>query len=42
MNEMEHLALHDCVCLWHWLLPKLVQEFPTNIVERHQELFYKG
>ena len=42
MDEAAHVVLHDCVLLWHWLLPKLYQEFPGNVVDRHHELFMKG
>lgn len=42
LDETGHLALHDIVCLWAWLAPKLQNEFPNNICDRHAELFAKG
>ena len=42
LDEAGHLALHDAVCLWVWLRPKLAAEFPGDVVARHEELFMKG
>ena len=36
------MVLHDCVCLWLWLLPRLEKQFPGEVVEKHKELFEKG
>ena len=42
MDEAAHMHLHDIVCLWVWLCPKLASEFPGNVCARHEDLFAKG
>ena len=42
LDEAGHLALHDAVCLWIWLRPRLASEFPGDVCTRHEELFMKG
>ncbi|CAK9107687.1 Uncharacterized protein SCF082_LOCUS50126 [Durusdinium trenchii] len=40
-EDAQHL-LHDVVCLWHWLQPKLKSQFPAPVVEKHHDLFMRG
>ncbi|CAL1125989.1 unnamed protein product [Cladocopium goreaui] len=42
LGEEDQLLLHDCVCLWLWLLPKLENEFPKPVVDKHYQLFLRG
>ena len=42
LSDEQHYLLFDIVCLWVWLLPKLVKNYPSEIVEKHEELFHKG
>lgn len=34
LSEDEHVLLHDICCCWIWLREKLVQSFPTAIVQK--------
>ncbi|CAL1153018.1 unnamed protein product [Cladocopium goreaui] len=42
LSDEQHYLLFDIVCLWLWLLPKLVKNYPSDIVQKHHELFHKG
>jgi hypothetical protein len=42
LDEASHITLHDAVCLWTWLRPKLAAEFPGHVCQRHDDLFLKG
>lgn len=42
LDEDGHTLLHDVCCLWHWLLPKMVGAFPSDVVKRYESLFEKG
>ena len=41
-SEDDHILLHDVCCLWVWLRPKMVAEFPGHVVKRHDDLFAKA
>ena len=32
LDEASHITLHDAVCLWTWLRPKLAAEFPGHVM----------
>lgn len=42
LSEDDHLALFDSCALWLWLLPKMRNKFPSEIIDRHVDLFNKG
>ena len=42
MDEESHVNLHDVVCLWIWLKKKMVDAFPSSVVDKYDSLFHKG
>ncbi|CAK9037631.1 unnamed protein product [Durusdinium trenchii] len=42
LSEDEHIHLHDICCLWVWLRAELEGAFPSNMVDKYTDLFYKG
>ena len=42
LDDDGQLLLHDVVCLWNWMRPKLKSQFPGAVLQRHEELFMRG
>ena len=42
LSEEDHQMLHDVCCFWIWIKPKMMAEFPGEVIARHQDLFDKG
>ena len=41
-QECVPVELHDVVCLWNWLRPKLSAQFPGTVMAKHDDLFLRG
>ena len=41
-EQQQQLLLFDVVCLWLYLSPMMAKEFPSTVMEQHQQLFMKG
>jgi len=42
LTEEQHADLHDLTCCWLWVKERLKKQFPGELVEKHEELFYNG
>ena len=42
LNEEQHQHLHDLTCLWVYIMPRLEETFPGNVVQKHLQMFWDG
>ena len=42
LDEESQLLLHDITCLWHWLKPKMESAFPATVIQKFDDMFFRG
>ena len=42
LDEEKSQLLFDVCCLWQYLRPKMISNFPHAVVEKYDQLFLKG